>query len=418
MAELRSVTFRCRGHPDIRGSHHKSIEFTRDVGITQRATCVLGVAAEVDPGALPGLRGPLSICLQGGGRAEVVRAVANPGYEPGDRMVIRTSRHASPDTLAVDADKGADRIDRELLAQLASSETSVTVTLAEEPAAGRPAYGQLTVIAIPELHPGHLTPAIREALTAAEVVLAAEPRPVAAMLAGADVEAPVHDAGSVTDGDLRAQLRADERLAYVVAAGHRGDEGSGADPLTRLADAVADAEAAVRVVPAPPPELAARVVGGSALAPYTLVGHPTDPQSRAGFLEAAAVTGANLVWGESPASLPAALAGIDDAGGQRRVRVGVGVHAPQGLVLRGTATEVRRQWDELCRPPGEVVVVVVEGGERLGGADARRLDPLLAALLAEGVSSRSIARALGSLPGHDYRSEYRRVLALKSGRGE
>src|SRR2546429_3661098 len=138
----RSVAFRCRGHANVRASHLKSLEFTRADEITPRATCVLGVAADFDPALLRGLRGSLRVTIEAGGRGDVVRALANPGFGAGDRIVIRTTRHRSPETLATEADRGASRIDRDLVAALAGG-GPVRVTISEEPAPliGREATG-------------------------------------------------------------------------------------------------------------------------------------------------------------------------------------------------------------------------------------------------------------------------------------
>lgn len=413
--ELRSVSFWCRGHPDIRGSHHKSLEFTRQATISARATCVLGVSADAGLGELTGFRGPVAITVEAGTSRDVVHAVANPAFEPGESAVIRTSRHASRETLAVAADKGADGLDPDLIIELADAATTVRVTVAEQPAPGRPGVGEVTFVALPELRSAHITPEIREALTGADAVLAADPPAVRAALESEGIEVPV--SGEEACDGIRARLRAGERLAYLAVTGACApvDEKGSDTGLARAAAAAAGAESATRILPAPPLELAAQVAAAPEAAPYTLVAPPAlERRGRVAALEAAAAAGADLVWRTAPPSVSDALTEVDDVAGGVPVRLCVNVASRQGFVLRGSAPDVARQWDELGRPPGDTLVVVAGHGPRQG--DTGRLDATLSALLDENVSTRTLARALGSLPGHDYRSEYRRILRLKSSR--
>jgi len=59
-----SVSFVCRGHPNIAATHGKTLELTRDVEISRRATCVLGVASDHDDRALLALRGRVEVVLE------------------------------------------------------------------------------------------------------------------------------------------------------------------------------------------------------------------------------------------------------------------------------------------------------------------------------------------------------------------
>jgi hypothetical protein len=159
----RRVTIRASGHPEIRGTHHKSIEVTRDREITGRATCVVGVSAGKFPAELHLLRGPVRITIAasgarpddraappddhpvdhpvdrpgerpvdpaGGGRL-VGQAVINPGHEVERRLVVRRSGRSDPDTLANHADFAADDLDSTLRTALERAGAPVAVTVAE-----------------------------------------------------------------------------------------------------------------------------------------------------------------------------------------------------------------------------------------------------------------------------------------------
>ncbi|MCB1032493.1 MAG: DUF371 domain-containing protein, partial [Acidobacteria bacterium] len=82
MAQARDATtilrFRARGHANLRATHHKTLEITRDPEISLRGTCIVGVAATFDPRSVARLRGPLRLTLEAGGREASLRAVATP----------------------------------------------------------------------------------------------------------------------------------------------------------------------------------------------------------------------------------------------------------------------------------------------------------------------------------------------------
>lgn len=237
------------------------------------------------------------------------------------------------------------------------------------------------------------------------------------MLGAEGSHPPVRSADA--DDEIRERLRGDERLACLTVTGPgapAGETSPAHGGVPRAARAAADTGSATRILPAPPLELLAAVAAAPECAPYTLVAPtPPDRRDRVSALDAAAAAGANLVWAADRLSVPDALGDVGEVAGDGAVRLCVSVTSRQGLLLRGSATEVARQWEELGQPPGETVIVVA--GHGLSGAGSGRLDATARALLDEDVPTRTLARALGSLPGHDYRSEYRRILRLKSDRG-
>src|SRR5207302_1566693 len=83
-----------------------------------RATCVLGVGARIegDPAGLG--FGPVELVLEAAGRRAVVRAEANPFFDPTGGVVVRRSDLRGADTLAIDADTTAADLDRSLVAAL------------------------------------------------------------------------------------------------------------------------------------------------------------------------------------------------------------------------------------------------------------------------------------------------------------
>jgi hypothetical protein len=127
----RRVVVQAKGQPAIRATHDKTLEITGDPLVSQRATCVVGVAAVFDPDALALLRNRVRVTVAAGGFSASGEAVVNPTHVIGDRIVIRRSNFRDADTLAVDSTLVASDLDPALVAALARPDTAVTVTVEE-----------------------------------------------------------------------------------------------------------------------------------------------------------------------------------------------------------------------------------------------------------------------------------------------
>src|SRR5271170_606284 len=108
MAALRdrsdrvSVSFVCRGHPNVTATHSKTVELTRDPDISRRATCVLGVASDHDDRALLALRGRVEMTLECGGARDELTATMSPFFLGDDSLVFRRHAGLRADTVAFD----------------------------------------------------------------------------------------------------------------------------------------------------------------------------------------------------------------------------------------------------------------------------------------------------------------------------
>lgn len=131
MTAPRRVTIRASGHPHLGGTHHKTLEVTRDEAVTSRATCVVGVSAEAFPPQLHLLRGPVRITVAAGGGRLAGRAVINPEHQVDRRMVVRRSDRSDPDTLAIRSEITAADLDPQLRTALGQPGTPVLVTVEE-----------------------------------------------------------------------------------------------------------------------------------------------------------------------------------------------------------------------------------------------------------------------------------------------
>lgn len=122
------------GHANIRSTHRRTIEITKDPDLTPRGDCIVGVRASHACSDIPVL---LRQRLQDPGTVVSFRIIVNndefsfSGYgsaglvlsHPED-IVIRTSGFTCPRTLAVGADKASSSIPRHMIKQLQDPDTA------------------------------------------------------------------------------------------------------------------------------------------------------------------------------------------------------------------------------------------------------------------------------------------------------
>lgn len=121
-----------RGHPAIRATHHKTLELSSDPQLTERATCVIAVAAEPEPPAP--LAGPVRIRIAAGSERFTLAALANSSWDPRGPAVIRRSPLRLPGTFATDASAVSSELPRPLVRALQDPDSLVTVDVLAIPA--------------------------------------------------------------------------------------------------------------------------------------------------------------------------------------------------------------------------------------------------------------------------------------------
>jgi hypothetical protein len=382
--EETSVTFSCRGHPAIRGTHPKTLELTREQDISCRATCVVGVGAEVEPEDLAGFVGPLSITLHAGPHQEVVRARAEPMFRLQRSIVIRRSRYRSPDTFAIEADRGAGDLDRELVASLRHRDARLVVTVSGRRSVAAARGARLTVVVGLEAPP----PALLALLESADLVLAE--RAVVRTLRGL-TRMPV----TIDDPDgLRRALHALEAGQRVVVMISSLVRGLGA--ASRLTEA-AVASAVPLDFMGVPDEVRALLVSGLASEPPITIGRLTGDMN-------SFPSKPGVWWVPSRA-----LEGLLAEGGRARVCVVLDPGRPLETAICG---EAERVLERVGGSPSEDALLVVAPAVAPEGWPLE-VEALLVSLLRRGLSVRLLAQALADLPGFNRRRAYAAVMGLR-----
>jgi uncharacterized protein len=139
---LLEDSFTARGHPNIRATHEKTVEVTKENHLTTRGDCIAAVKAEkglVDLGIemRNAARRPdsvISLTIRVGQKVFTTtgRGDSELTWEHPTDMVARVSGYTCPRTLMVHADKAIIHMARSLVQQLKDSKAIVEVTVSVE----------------------------------------------------------------------------------------------------------------------------------------------------------------------------------------------------------------------------------------------------------------------------------------------
>jgi hypothetical protein len=375
----KSLTFRCRGHRNVKATHAKTLEWTRAGDISPRATCIVGVAADFDPLAMARLRGPLRITLTIPGTpwVQVVSATATPLAAVRDSLVVRRSDQRGGHTFAYGADQGAAGLDRGLVRALTDPQTTLEVTV-EALAGGAPATWGALYLAFASGPPGG---------------------EAAARWVAADAVVPVVPTEGGLYDRILPRLLAGERIVLL------------GDPLERVTRRIAGAAHAAGVTVSPLGGVAGwqGVVAAAGLeGPLHLLLEPVQKAvvlrralEAAGCAAAAPVMAVAL----SPVVL---LETVRDTLGERPLILGRGLLTRSEEILRGTPGTLLHRFDGADRRRAEPLVLAVPIAQEEGAEEGalKALFPLFEELLRQGVSVRTLADAAARHPGISRRVAY------------
>jgi len=134
----RTETIRARGHENVSAAHASTFEVTSDGFLTPAGDCILAVEADRTPGdfadafvtACQDPDATITVTLETDDHTDRIEARGHPDltFESDRSLVGRTSDYVDERTVAVEAEKAARGVDRDLVAALTSG-VEVTVTL-------------------------------------------------------------------------------------------------------------------------------------------------------------------------------------------------------------------------------------------------------------------------------------------------
>lgn len=136
--ELKEIII-AHGHENLTGTHATTLEITKETHLAKEGNCVIAVGADkaIDDltpqfkNSLRRITSRLAIFIEADEVTETVNACGNPHLileHPTD-IVVRRSDYISNRTLAIQADKAANGLSRELISRLKDPKQKVKITL-------------------------------------------------------------------------------------------------------------------------------------------------------------------------------------------------------------------------------------------------------------------------------------------------
>jgi 16S rRNA (cytidine1402-2'-O)-methyltransferase len=318
-------------------------------------------------------------------------------------------------TFAYDSTKTAADFDRELVRALTNPHALLDVTVRELGRGDR--RGVLLVVAVPIGNDDDLSPRARRVLDSADVVLAEDTRRFRDLAQRADL----HPRGSVVSyHDQNEAARSEDAIARMTEGARVAlvsDAGTPlfSDPGYVIVSRALDAGFEVTPVPGPSSLLAVLSASGLAIDRFTYVGFlPRRSAARQAELRRLTDRRETFVLHEAPHRVGALLADLTLVCPEWHVCAGREVTKVFEEFRRGTARELAAAFAGED-PRGEFTLVVAPPADAARVVDAgpdAQLDRLVRALLAQGVTTKTLAHALAALPGVSRKEAYGRVLAI------
>ncbi len=417
---VRRAVIYCKGHPNIRASHGKTIEFTEDTTVTSAGTCILGVAAEFDPEAMRQLRGPVLIRMQCGDHHDEVKAETNPVYRLDDPLIIRKRQGAPLRSFAMGADKASSEIDRGLIQALQAEGAELIVEIEEIEANSIGVAGALFVVAAPIGNPEDFTRRALDVLRSVDLILAEDTRSARKQLSALGISTPLKSCHEQNERARTAEaldlLNRGQRIALLSEAGVP----TLSDPGYYLVDAAHNAGIIVTPIPGPSAITAALSVSGLGTADVRFVGFlPRKRQARRRRLEGLKAGTSTLVMFEAPHRILESLADIAEVLGERRMTLCRDLTKSRETVWRDAPAALIDRLSEEDPPRGEFTLVIEGGPEAppLSPAEAS-IEAFVSALVEADCPTRTIAGALAAATGISRRDAFAEVVRLKEQRAE
>lgn len=128
-----------KGHKNIRATHGKTLEITREDHLTPRGDCIVAVSADkalrdLDPSLRDRIkRGwPVAVLITVNNLWDIAIGHGDPGLELSDpvRIVVRKSTYISPNTLMIRSSKAASDLRRDLIDLLKRGENTTIYVIA------------------------------------------------------------------------------------------------------------------------------------------------------------------------------------------------------------------------------------------------------------------------------------------------
>jgi len=402
-----------QGHANISGRHARAFELIRESSVSGSGTCIVGVNATYKPGDLLGLRGSVRIDLTCGSAVDTIKASINPFYIESDPVIVRTHPLPQHRSFCIGANKSASAISPDLIGQLKLPDAELEMTVSE---AGPPYQGALFLVGMPIGNRLDLSHRAMSTLRSVDLVLAEDTR--SAMSALGPLRGKIlsyHDHNErVRTSEALTALSEGKRIALISEAGMPLIS----DPGYFLVRETAKAGMLITSVPGPDAVTTALSVSGLPSSDFRFHGFlPSGAGQLNRTLRVIANATCTSVMFEAPHRMLKTLGAISSLLGGRQIAACRNLTLPGEVVFRGTADEVARLIASTDAERGQFVLVIAPAEREIVRALDAEMRLLAIRLLEDGVSTKTIAKAIAEATGGKRRDAFQSILALKDDLG-
>ena len=128
--------FHAYGHSNILATHKTTLEFTKDSELSLKGDCIVGVNADFDLNKIKKFIKKCKDCnikiiieTENKKIREIIDAELNCDFNDNKEIVIRKTKFKSERTLAINSNKAAFALKRNLIAYLRNKENKITIIL-------------------------------------------------------------------------------------------------------------------------------------------------------------------------------------------------------------------------------------------------------------------------------------------------
>lgn len=383
-----SVTIEARGHAAITASDARTLELVEGEEWVKRDGAI-GYDLRFDPEALDGLRGRVLVSLTCDGESDQFEATISPLFHRGQPLLFRRDPAIRARSFAFLSSKAAADLQPKLIAALKRPDAALTICLTAT--GDTPPPGILYLVALPIGHQGDLSPRAVDILSSVDLILAEDTRIAHDALAWRGIRTKLQSCFTHNErarsSDAVRRLLEGQRIALVSDAGMPVVS----DPGYEIAAAALEAGAEIRVIPGPSAVLTALALSGIAAPSFRFAGFPPRQGSgRKQWIAELCAAHETSIFFESPHRLSDLLARLAETIPDRAIAVCRDLTKQSEQVWRGKVAAIQA---ELTEPAGEFTLVLAPA-EPVAAASIDQPVALLQALLAEGVSPSTLAKAL------------------------
>jgi len=132
-----SYKFKAYGHPNILAKHVKTLEFTKDEGLTERGDCIVGIKADFEKNELKKFNKKAKIIIRakdhesGNIHESIHKFTINKNFNSNDELVIRKSSFDSDRTFGFNLNRGSNHIPRDMVEIMKDEDCEIEVEILE-----------------------------------------------------------------------------------------------------------------------------------------------------------------------------------------------------------------------------------------------------------------------------------------------